>query len=172
MKFYTRDREAGNRIDEFNTRGEAEIAIAAYEEEDVADGTYTPDFYEVEEVPEFRDRLKTARTAEGKKKMKIYKVESYVRGDIFDDYIGENREKALAKMESIWGRWTRAEQMKNFVQVEEFELNINDPSNIDEIEEALEELMDSNAYGYEVIAERNWEKREAECKNAEDEEDE
>lgn len=52
MKFYTRDREAGNRIDEFNTRGEAEIAIAAYEEEDVADGTYTPDFYEVEEVPE------------------------------------------------------------------------------------------------------------------------
>ncbi len=65
MKFYTRDREAGNRIDEFNTRGEAERAIAAYEKEDVADGTYTPDFYEVEEVPEFRGRFKTARTAAG-----------------------------------------------------------------------------------------------------------
>lgn len=167
MKFYTRDREAGNRIDEFNTRGEAERAIAAYEKEDVADGTYTPDFYEVEEVPEFRDCLKTARTAEEKKKMKIYKVESYVRGDIFDDYIGADREKAIAEMERVWEHWTRTEQMKNSVQVEEFELDVKDPKNIDEIENALEELMDSNSYGYDVIAERNWEKREAEDKDDE-----
>lgn len=52
MKFYTRDREAGNRIDEFNTREEAESAIAAYEKEDMADGTYTPDFYEIEDALE------------------------------------------------------------------------------------------------------------------------
>lgn len=86
--------------------------------------------------------------------MKIYKVESYVKGDIFDDYVGADRAKAIAEMERVWGHWTRAEQMKNSVQVEEFELNIKDPSNIDEIEEAFEELTDSNSYGYEIIDER------------------
>lgn len=94
--------------------------------------------------------------------MKIYKVESYVRGDIFDDYIGADREKAIAEMESVWGHWTHAEQMKNSVQVEEFELDIKNPSNIDEIEDALEELMNSNSYDYDVIAERNWEKQDDE----------
>ena len=94
--------------------------------------------------------------------MKIYKVESYVKGDIFDDYIGTDREKAISEMESVWRHWTRTEQMKNSVQVEEFELNIKDHSNIDEIENALEELMDSNSYGYEVVAERNWEKQDNE----------
>lgn len=34
MKFYTRDREAGNRIDEFNTRGEAECRNAEDEEDE------------------------------------------------------------------------------------------------------------------------------------------
>lgn len=91
--------------------------------------------------------------------MKIYKVESYVRGDIFNDYIGDNREKAIAEMESVWGHWTPKEKMRNSVQVEEFELNIKDSSNIDEIEDALEELIDSNSYGYEVIAERSWKKQ-------------
>lgn len=91
--------------------------------------------------------------------MKIYKVESYVKGDIFDDYIGNNREKAITEMESVWGHWTRTEQMKNSVQVEEFELDVKDPANIDEIENALEELINSNSYGYCIIAERNWEKQ-------------
>lgn len=99
--------------------------------------------------------------------MKIYKVESYVRGDIFDDYVGADREKAIAEMESVWGHWTRTEQMKNSVQVEEFELDVKDPTNIDEIENALEKLMDSNSYGYDVVAERNWEKQEAEDKDDE-----
>ena len=94
--------------------------------------------------------------------MKIYKVESYVKGDIFDDYIGANREKAISEMESVWRHWTRTEKMKNSVQVEEFELKIKDHSNIDEIENALEELMNSNSYGYNVIAERNWEKQDNE----------
>lgn len=86
--------------------------------------------------------------------MKIYKVESFVRGDIFDDYIGADRAKAIAEMKRVWGHWTRAEQMKNSVQVEEFELNIKDPSNIDEIEDALEELMNSNSYDFKIIDER------------------
>lgn len=94
--------------------------------------------------------------------MKIYKVESYVRGDIFDDYIGVNHVKAIAEMEKVWGHWTRTEQIKNSVQVEEFELNIKDPTNIDEIENALEELIESNSYNYEVIAERKWEKQDNE----------
>lgn len=50
MKYYTADREAGNRIEAFETREEAERAITAYEAEDVADGTYTPDLYAIEEV--------------------------------------------------------------------------------------------------------------------------
>lgn len=86
--------------------------------------------------------------------MKIYKVESYVRGDMFDDYVGADRAKAIAEMERVWGHWTCAEQMKNSVQVEEFELNIKDPSNIDEIEDALEELMNSNSYNFKIIDER------------------
>ena len=94
--------------------------------------------------------------------MKIYKVESYVRCDIFDDYIGADREQAIAEMESVWGHWTRREQMKNSVQVEEFELDVKDPTNIAEIENALEELVNSNSYGYDVIAERNWEKQDDE----------
>lgn len=48
MKFYTADREAGNRIEAFNTLEEAMQAIVAYEEEDKQDGTFTPDFYEVQ----------------------------------------------------------------------------------------------------------------------------
>lgn len=92
--------------------------------------------------------------------MKIYKVESYVRGDLFDDYIGAYREKAIAEMESVWEHWTDAEKKNgNYVQVEEFELDVKDPSSTDEIEEALDGLMDSNAYNFEIIDERNWEKQ-------------
>ena len=92
--------------------------------------------------------------------MKIYKVESYVKGDIYDDYIGADREKAFAKMESVWTHWTRTEQTKNSVRVEEFEIDIKDPLNIDAIKEALEER--ANAYGCDVVAEKSWKKREFE----------
>lgn len=44
---FTADREAGNKIEAFNTIEEALKAIAAYEAEDKKDGTYTPDFYDV-----------------------------------------------------------------------------------------------------------------------------
>lgn len=51
MKHYvTRDREAGNIIDEFDSIEAAEAAIEQYEEEDRRDGTYTADFYEAAEV--------------------------------------------------------------------------------------------------------------------------
>lgn len=47
MMIYTADREAGNKIEAFNTIEEAKNAIIAYEEEDRHDGTYTPDFYDI-----------------------------------------------------------------------------------------------------------------------------
>ena len=47
MKIYTADREAGNKIEKFSTIEEAKEAIAAYEEEDRKDGTYTPNFYDI-----------------------------------------------------------------------------------------------------------------------------
>lgn len=46
-KFWTEDREAGNRIEWFSTAREAWNAIKKYEAEDKKDGTYTPDFYNV-----------------------------------------------------------------------------------------------------------------------------
>ena len=49
MTYVTRDREAGNVIDEFDTLKEAEEAIRKYEEEDKTDGTYAPNFYEIAE---------------------------------------------------------------------------------------------------------------------------
>lgn len=49
-KFYTRDAEAGNIIDSFNTYEDAEEAIRMYEEEDKQNGDYQQNFYEIEEV--------------------------------------------------------------------------------------------------------------------------
>ena len=47
MKYQTQDTEAGNTIDTFASRIEAEKAIAEYEIEDKKDNTYTPDFYSI-----------------------------------------------------------------------------------------------------------------------------
>lgn len=52
VKYITRDREAGNIIEAFETLEEAQQAIKTYEETDKADGTYTPDFYEAAEINE------------------------------------------------------------------------------------------------------------------------
>ena len=46
-RFLTRDTEAGNVIESFDTITEAKEAIRDYEEEDMITGLYTPDFYEV-----------------------------------------------------------------------------------------------------------------------------
>lgn len=47
MTIYTADKEAGNKIEAFDTIEEAKKAIIDYEEEDRNDGTYTPDFYDI-----------------------------------------------------------------------------------------------------------------------------
>lgn len=47
MRYITRDREAGNEIDRFETVEEARQAIADYEAIDREDKTYTEDFYEI-----------------------------------------------------------------------------------------------------------------------------
>lgn len=49
MKFYTSDREAGNRIEEFETFEEAREAIERYYAEDKANGCFVPDFYAIED---------------------------------------------------------------------------------------------------------------------------
>ena len=45
--YIIRDKEAGNIIDRFFTFKDAENALEEYETADKADGTYTPDFYEI-----------------------------------------------------------------------------------------------------------------------------
>lgn len=49
-KYATRDRKAGNIIEYFNTKEEAEQAIEDYERSDKIDGIYEADFYEVAEL--------------------------------------------------------------------------------------------------------------------------
>lgn len=44
------DRETGTRIDIFGTLEEAERVLKEYENDDMKDGVYTPDFYEIVEV--------------------------------------------------------------------------------------------------------------------------
>lgn len=48
-KFYIQDREAGNVIDWFKTKEEAEQQLAQYEESDKEEGIYVEDFYEIVE---------------------------------------------------------------------------------------------------------------------------
>ena len=47
MRYITQDREAGNRIESFDTLADAEHAIELYEVDDKQNGVYTPNFYEV-----------------------------------------------------------------------------------------------------------------------------
>ena len=49
MKYSVRCGENGDVIEYANTREEAEAIIAKFEAEDTADGTFSPDFYEVHE---------------------------------------------------------------------------------------------------------------------------
>ena len=45
--FITRDKETGTIIDNFNTYEEALLAIEKYEAQDVLDGNYSENFYEI-----------------------------------------------------------------------------------------------------------------------------
>lgn len=49
MLYTIRDREAGNVIDTFISREDAEGALAQFEADDKAEGTYEPNFYEITE---------------------------------------------------------------------------------------------------------------------------
>lgn len=46
-RYIIRDREAGNEIDCFDTLEEAIATLNAYEEEDMEEGMYEEDFYEI-----------------------------------------------------------------------------------------------------------------------------
>ena len=50
MTWIVRDRETG--IDIFDTLEEAERTLKEYENDDVKEGVYTPDFYEIAEAKE------------------------------------------------------------------------------------------------------------------------
>lgn len=52
MTWIVRDRETGTGIDIFDTLEEAERALKEYESDDMKEGIYTPDFYEIAEVKE------------------------------------------------------------------------------------------------------------------------
>jgi len=47
MTYIIQDREAGNEIEECETRKEAEKIILEYEEQDKKEGTYKDNFYEI-----------------------------------------------------------------------------------------------------------------------------
>lgn len=47
--YIIRDKETGTEIEEVTTLAEAEQIVAEYEETDRAEGTYTPEFYEIVE---------------------------------------------------------------------------------------------------------------------------
>jgi hypothetical protein len=47
--YIIQDREAGNKIEECATRMEANAKLANYEQQDMNDGDYTPDCYEIVE---------------------------------------------------------------------------------------------------------------------------
>lgn len=70
-KYVTRDREAGNIIDYFKTREEAEQALASYEASDKAEGIYEPDFYEVAENPKRSEALAAAQSRYDAKQRKV-----------------------------------------------------------------------------------------------------
>ena len=52
MSWIVRCRETGTGIDIFDTLEEAERELKEYENDDVKEGVYTPDFYEIVEVKE------------------------------------------------------------------------------------------------------------------------
>ena len=52
MSWIVRDRETGTGIDIFDTLEEAERALKEYENDDIKEGVYTSDFYEIAEVEE------------------------------------------------------------------------------------------------------------------------
>ena len=92
MKYYTADREAGNRIDCFSTKEEAMKAIERYEQEDRDDGIYVENFYDVEEEPEGMDDFKF--TKEDAEEF-IKQLQDYIDGG------GDNAETAQKQIDAL-----------------------------------------------------------------------
>ena len=83
LAYVTRDREAGNIIEFFATREEAEKALAAYEASDKAEGIYEPDFYEVAENPKRSEALAAAQTRyEAKQRKILIRFDSIAEADM------------------------------------------------------------------------------------------
>lgn len=61
--YLTADREAGNVIDILESKALAEAKIRAYEDADREDGTYSPDFYEVQERTAYETLIDGRRVA-------------------------------------------------------------------------------------------------------------
>lgn len=99
-----------------------------------------------------------------------YRVESSVRGYLFDEYRGDDREKAFAVMESVWKHCTDAEKKGNYVQIEEGEIGFENPISNDEADkdpDPFEEML-RRSFGASfvrppvIIAKRSLESQEAE----------
>ena len=96
LNYVIRDREAGNEIERFATREEAEQQLAKYEEQDRADGIFVEDFYEIKALPltydvVFNDDESTnAKGMKATKEDAIYYVQHYngTNESYFADYKG------------------------------------------------------------------------------------
>ena len=53
------DREAGNKIEVCASREQAEATVRRYEEIDIAEGTYTPNFYEIVEIAAQKNKIRS-----------------------------------------------------------------------------------------------------------------
>lgn len=74
--------------------------------------------------------------------MKIYVTESFSNGTGDIDYVGTNREKALAKATSQWNYYTTREKKAGaYVLVGTATLDIDECATSSEIEEAYNELL-------------------------------
>lgn len=94
MKTYIiQDREAGNKIEEFDSLQEAQNKLQEYEEQDKAEGIYEENFYEIVEKEE-------------EQKMKVYILKGFYLtvGEEPQSYIigvFQNREKAVEERRKI-----------------------------------------------------------------------
>lgn len=92
MKYYTADREAGNRIECFDTKEEAMEAIERYEQEDREEGIYTQNFYCVEVVAESMEDFRfTGKDAEEF----IQQLQEYI------DCGGDNADTAQKEIDAL-----------------------------------------------------------------------
>lgn len=102
--------------------------------------------------------------------MKIYVAESFSNGTGDIDYVGTNREKALAKATSQWNHYTTSEKKAGaYVLVGTATLDIDEGATPQEIEEAYNELLwnTNDDLKEDTIYYRDWKEEESERKEKE-----